>query len=224
MISISLINYEYKWSNLRIYSLQTWNDKENEECPNPSSLASWHTVVTSFGEFTTYSDAIERPRGSVFKQNWPSPMALAACLAWKAPLLFRSQTLSISNSPFIFLRQWKRRAEQLKSLMQLEHFHVLSRSCFTINEWHLIFPPNISINLTAGMLWLLIAERKTCLKKGTKEAFSFFATPISGETVWKGFAPGTKSQEKFVPACSHSMGLKHHRGWVVRIKQEGESD
>lgn len=78
---------------------------------------------------------------------------------------------SISNSPFIFSGQWKRWAEQSKSLIQLEHFHLLSRRCFTISEYHLIFIPNISINLTAGMLWLLISEGKTCLKKGIKEAF-----------------------------------------------------
>lgn len=87
---------------------------------------------------------------------------------------------SISNSPFIFSGRWKRRAEQLKSLMQLEHFHLLSRSCFTIRECHFIFTPNISINLTARMWWLLLAEGKTCLKKRHKGGIYFFLPPPSG--------------------------------------------
>lgn len=112
---------------------------------------------------------------------------------------------SISNSPFIFLRAMKTsgRATEIANA---------TIKCFTINECHFIFTPNISINLTAGMPWLLIAEGMTGEKKRHKGGIFFPATPISGETVWKGFALGTKSQEKFVLACSHSMGLKHHPG------------
>lgn len=202
MMFISLIKYEYKWSTLD-KNLLKHQMTNKMKCSYPSSLASWHW------KFTTYLDAIDMPRGSVFKQNWPSPMALVACLVWKAPLLLWPIQIpdyfSISNSPFIFSGQWKRRAEQLKSLIQVELFHLLSRSCFTISECHLIFTPNISINLTAGMSWLLIAERKTCLKKRHKGGI-FSCHPHQWWNSLERVCPGHKDPGEICPCLFTQYG------------------
>lgn len=152
-----------KWSNLE----QTFSlfKQKNASCPYLSSSS---LLLLQCESFRLTHKSYREAKRECFQTKLTSPMALLACLAWKTPLLlwaiqsfqtiFRSLTRLLSSR-----RQWKCQAKQLKWLMQLEHFHLLSRNCFTISEWHLIFAPNISINLTAGMLWLLIAEGKVVL-------------------------------------------------------------
>lgn len=77
-------------------------------------------------------------RGSVFKQNWPSPKPLSACRLWKEWLLSGGKG-GIHTFTTQFLFYLERRGERTKSLMRLERSHLSKWRRFALSGDHFDF-------------------------------------------------------------------------------------
>lgn len=76
-------------------------------------------------------------RGSVFKQNWPSPMALAACRPAMKGTAFVWGGIRTFSTQFLFYAE--RRGERTESLMQMERSHLSTWRRFTRSGDHFDF-------------------------------------------------------------------------------------